>query len=75
MRVTRMGEDRERPIIEPGLKVSVVRSGRQRIGVATRLAGDHVFVRWTHSDIVPHIEEYQAHRDEVTPLAGWRCEN
>jgi len=66
-----MSADRERPIIEPGMKVSVLRSGRQRIGVVARVEGDYVFVRWTHSDIVPHTEEYQAHRDDVTPLAGW----
>ena len=53
------------------MKVSVLRSGRQRIGVVTRVEGDYVFVRWTHSDIVSHNEEYQAHRDDVTPLAGW----
>lgn len=58
------------PIIELGMKVSVRRSIRQRIGVVTRIEGDYVFVRWTHSDLA-ETEEYQAHRDDVTPLAGW----
>lgn len=52
------------------MKVSVRRSGRDRVGVVTRLAGDYVFVRWTQSDLA-ETEEYQAHRDDVTPLAGW----
>jgi hypothetical protein len=60
----------QRPVIELGMKVSVRRSGRNRVGVVTRLAGDYVFVRWTHSDLA-ETEEYQAHRDDVTPLAGW----
>jgi len=60
----------ERATIELGMKVSVRRSGRNRIGVVTRVAGDCVFVRWTHSDL-GETEEYQAHRDDVTPLAGW----
>lgn len=66
-----MSGDRERPVIELGMKVSVLRSGRHRIGVVSRIDGDYVFIRWTHSDIVPHTEEYQVHRDDVTPLAGW----
>jgi hypothetical protein len=53
------------------MKVSVRRSGRNRIGVVTRVAGDYMFVRWTHSDLISETEEYQAHRDDVTPLAGW----
>jgi hypothetical protein len=60
----------DRATIELGMKVSVRRSGRNRIGVVTRLGGDYVFVRWTHSDLA-ETEEYQAHRDDVTPLAGW----
>ncbi len=52
------------------MKVSVRRSGRDRIGVVTGLAGDYVLVRWTQSDLA-ETEEYQAHRDDVTPLAGW----
>lgn len=52
------------------MKVSVRRSGRNRVGVVTRVGGDYVFVRWTHSDL-GETEEYQAHRDDVTPLAGW----
>jgi hypothetical protein len=65
-----MNQNRERPIIELGMKVSVRRSGRNLIGVVTRLAGDYVGVRWTISDL-GETEEYQAHRDDVTPLAGW----
>ena len=60
----------QRANIELGMKVSVRRSGRNRVGVVTRLAGDYVFVRWTHSDLA-ETEEYQAHRDDVTLLAGW----
>jgi hypothetical protein len=39
-------------------------------GVVTRIEGDYVFVRWTYSDL-GETAEYQAHRDEVTLLAGW----
>jgi hypothetical protein len=56
--------------IELGMKVSVRRSGQNRIGVVTKLAGDYVVIRWTTSDFA-EIEEYHAHRDDVTPLAGW----
>ena len=56
--------------IELGMKVSVRRSGRNLIGVVTRLNGDYVTVRWTHSDFA-ETAEYTAHRDDVTPLAGW----
>jgi hypothetical protein len=56
--------------IELGMKVSVRRSGQDRIGVVTRLQGEYVIVRWTNSDLGETVE-YQAHRDEVTPLAGW----
>jgi FKBP-type peptidyl-prolyl cis-trans isomerase 2 len=59
-----------RPTIELGMKVSVRRSTQHRIGVVTRVEGDYVFVRWTSSDL-GETAEYQAHRDEVTPLAGW----
>jgi hypothetical protein len=65
-----MSEDRERPIVELGMKVSVRRSGRNLIGVVIRLAGDYVVVRWTISNL-GETHEYQAHRDDVTPLAGW----
>lgn len=65
-----MSRDPERPIIELGMKVSVRRSGRNLIGVVTKLAGDYVGVRWTVSDLA-ETEEYQAHRDDVTLLAGW----
>ncbi len=56
--------------VELGMKVSVRRSGRDHIGVVTRTEGDYVFVRWTNSDL-GEIAEYQAHRDDVRPLAGW----
>ena len=52
-----MSRDRERPIIELGIKVSVRRSGRNVIGVVTRLSGDYVGVRWTISDLA-ETEEY-----------------
>jgi len=60
----------DRATIELGMKVSVRRSGRNRVGVVTGVGGDYVCVRWTHSDL-GETEEYQAHRDDVTPLAGW----
>jgi hypothetical protein len=56
--------------IELGMKVSVWRSSRNQIGVVTRLEGDYVVVRWTNSDF-GETAEYAAHRDDVTPLAGW----
>jgi hypothetical protein len=56
---------------ELGMKVSVRRSNRDRIGVVTRLEGDYVIVRWTSSELRADVEEYYAQRDEVTPLAGW----
>jgi hypothetical protein len=31
---------------------------------------DRRFVRWINSDFGETVE-YQAHRDDVTPLAGW----
>jgi FKBP-type peptidyl-prolyl cis-trans isomerase 2 len=65
-----MRRGKERPRIELGMKVSVRRSTQQRIGVVTRVEGDYVFVRWTNSDLA-ETAEHQAHRDEVTPLAGW----
>ncbi len=52
------------------MKVSVRRSSQNHIGVVTRIQGDYVFVRWTNSDR-GETAEYQAHRDDVTPLAGW----
>lgn len=60
----------QKTAIELGMKVSVRRSGRNRVGVVTRVTGDYVSVRWTQSDLA-ETEEYQAHRDDVTPLAGW----
>jgi hypothetical protein len=56
--------------IELGMKVSIRRSGQDRIGVVTVLQGEYVIVRWTDSDLGETVE-YQAHRDDVTPLAGW----
>ncbi len=52
------------------MKVSVRRSTQNHIGVVTRVEGDYVFVRWLNSDL-GETAEYQAHRDDVTPLAGW----
>lgn len=52
------------------MKVSVRRSGQDRIGVVTKLNGDYVIIRWTSSDL-GETAEYHAHRDDVTPLAGW----
>jgi hypothetical protein len=57
-------------LIELGMKVSVRRSGRNRVGVVTRLEGDSVVVRWVNSDL-GETAEYYAHRDDVSPLAGW----
>jgi FKBP-type peptidyl-prolyl cis-trans isomerase 2 len=65
-----MQRRKERPKIELGMKVSVRRSSQNQIGVVTRIEGDYVFVRWTSSDL-GETAEYQAHRDDVTPLAGW----
>jgi hypothetical protein len=67
---TKMSADKDAPHIELGMKVSVRRSNQNRIGVVVRLQGDYVIVRWTNSDL-GETAEYQAHRDEVTPLAGW----
>jgi hypothetical protein len=60
----------EKATIELGMKVSVRRSTQTHIGVVTRIEGQYVFVRWTNSDL-GETEEYQAHRDDVMPLAGW----
>jgi hypothetical protein len=57
-------------IIDLGSKVSVRRKGQYRIGIVTSLTDEYVTVRWTNSDFIK-ITEYQAHRDDVTPLAGW----
>jgi hypothetical protein len=65
-----MSSNGQATTIELGMKVSVRRSGQNRIGVVTRLAGDYVAVRWTNSDF-GETAEYHAHRDDVTPLAGW----
>jgi hypothetical protein len=66
-----MSGDSRKVRIELGMKVSVRRSGRDRIGVVTGLAGEYVVVRWTSSDDLNPTDEYHAHRDDVTPLAGW----
>jgi FKBP-type peptidyl-prolyl cis-trans isomerase 2 len=65
-----MQQRKQRLKIELGMKVSVRRSSQNHIGVVTRVDGDYVFVRWTSSDL-GETAEYQTHRDEVTPLAGW----
>jgi FKBP-type peptidyl-prolyl cis-trans isomerase 2 len=65
-----MHRDDEKATIELGMKVSVRRSSQNRIGVVTRIVGDYVFVHWTNSDLGETVE-YQAHCDDVTPLAGW----
>jgi hypothetical protein len=64
-----MSSKRRPAIIELGSKVSVRRNGQYRIGIVTSLADEYVTVRWTNSDFI-EIAEYQAHRDDVTPLAG-----
>jgi hypothetical protein len=65
-----MNNDKDNGSIELGMKVSVRRSGRNRIAVVTRVQGDYVIVRWTNSDL-GETAEYEAHRNDVTPLAGW----
>jgi hypothetical protein len=65
-----MRRSKEIPAIELGMKVSVRRSTQQRIGVVMRVEGNYVFVRWINSDL-GETAEYQAHRDEVTPMVGW----
>lgn len=65
-----MQRRKQKTKLELGMKVSVRRSSRSHIGVVARIEGDYVFVRWTNSDL-GETAEYQAHRDEVTPLAGW----
>ena len=66
----KMIRGRENAIIELGMKVSVRRSNRNQIGVVTKIEGEYVIVRWTNSDLA-ETAEYLAHRDDVTPLAGW----
>jgi hypothetical protein len=65
-----MNDGNSKASIELGMKVSVRRSGRDRIGVVTGLRGDYVVIRWTTSDLGETVE-YEAHRSDVTPLAGW----
>jgi hypothetical protein len=65
-----MKRSNEKTTIELGMKVSVRRSTQNHIGVVTRVEGDYVFIRWLNSDL-GETAEYQAHRDDVTPLAGW----
>jgi hypothetical protein len=65
-----MQKRKQKTTIERGMKVSVRRSSQNQIGVVTRMEGDYVFVRWINSDF-GETAEYQAHRDDVTPLAGW----
>jgi hypothetical protein len=65
-----MQKRKPKTTIELGMKVSVLRSSQNQIGVVTRIEGDYVFVRWINSDF-GETAEYQAHRNDVTPLAGW----
>jgi len=65
-----MKRGNKKKTIELGMKVSVRRSTQNHIGVVTRVEGDYVFVRWLNSDL-GETAEYQAHRDDVTLLAGW----
>ncbi len=65
-----MQRRKQKPKIELGMKVLVRRSSQSHIGVVTRIEGEYVYVRWTNSDL-GETAEYQARRDEVTPLAGW----
>jgi hypothetical protein len=65
-----MKDGNRRTNIELGMKVSVRRSGQDRIGVVTGLQGEYVTVRWTNSDLGETVE-YHVHWDDVTPLAGW----
>lgn len=67
---TIMDHGSDKASIELGMKVSVRRSGRNFIGVVTRINSDHVIVRWTNSDL-GETTEYEANRGDVTPLAGW----
>lgn len=65
-----MSRSKSKVIIELGMKVSVRRINRNQIGVVTKIEGDYVTVRWMNSDF-GETAEYQAHGDDVTPLAGW----
>jgi hypothetical protein len=65
-----MSRSDQRANIEPGMKVSVLRSNQNRIGVVTRLEGDYVIVRWINTEL-REVDEYYARRDDVMPLAGW----
>lgn len=65
-----MQRRKQKITIELGMKVSVRRSSQNQIGVVTRIEGNYVFVCWINSDF-GETAEYQAHRDDVTPLAGW----
>lgn len=65
-----MNDSKDKATIELGMKVSVRRSGRNRIGVVTKLRGDYVVVLWTNSDLGEGVE-YETHRNDVMPLAGW----
>jgi hypothetical protein len=65
-----MNSGKQEASLELGMKVSVRRSNQNRIGVVTRLDGEYVIVRWINSDL-GETAEYNAHRDDVMPLAGW----
>jgi hypothetical protein len=66
-----MASSQDKVRIEPGMKVSVRKSARDRIGVVTRVEGDYVIVHWISADLRDDGSEYCARREEVTPLAGW----
>jgi hypothetical protein len=66
-----MASSKDKVRIELGMKVSVRKSHRDRIGVVTRLEGDYVIVRWISADLRDDGPEYYARHDEVMPLAGW----
>jgi hypothetical protein len=66
-----MNSSKDKVKLELGMKVSVRKSHRDRIGVVTRIEGDYVIVRWISADLRDDGPEYCARRDEVTPLAGW----
>jgi hypothetical protein len=65
-----MARSNEKVKIELGMKVSVRRSNRDRIGVVTRIDGDYVVVRWISAEL-REDSEYYASRDEIMVLAGW----
>jgi hypothetical protein len=51
-----MNDGNETANIEFGMKASVWRSGRDRIGVVTGFRGDYINVWWTNSDLIDKRE-------------------